>query len=69
MSDRTASPPLERLRRWETAGGGWRIVTVGASGAEVLLERCDLGEAIDSISSADRDFVAYVQGREEHGDG
>lgn len=62
------SAALERLRRWEAAGGGWHIVTVGASGAEVLLERCDLGEAIDAISSADRDFVEYVTDREENGD-
>jgi limonene-1,2-epoxide hydrolase len=55
------SPALERLRRWEAAGGGWHVVRIGAAGATVLLERCDLGEAVDSISSSDPAFLAHLQ--------
>jgi hypothetical protein len=57
------SSALGRLRRWEEAGGGWHPVSVGGSGATVRLERCDLGEVVDSISSADPDFVRLVRAR------
>jgi|tagenome__1003787_1003787.scaffolds.fasta_scaffold20274399_2 hypothetical protein len=56
-----SSPALERLRRWEAAGGGWHVVRIGTAGAMVQLERCDLGEAVDSISSADPAFLAHVR--------
>ncbi len=61
MTDTPPSSALERLRRWEAAGGGWRIVRLGDQGATVELERCDLGEAVDRITSADQDFLAHLR--------
>lgn len=64
MSDparENSATALARLRRWETAGGGWHVVAIGAGRAEVVLERCDLGEAADSIASDEPDFVRFLE--------
>ena len=65
---RTGSAALERLRRWETAGGTWHVLSIGAAGGRVLLERCDVGEAVDVLASDDPDFVAHLRHHQE-GDG
>jgi hypothetical protein len=57
-----AESALARLRRWEAAGGEWHVVRLGADGARVDLERCDLGEVVDSITSDDPDLLAYLAG-------
>jgi hypothetical protein len=62
------SPALERLRRWEAAGGEWRLVTIGPTAATVQLDRCDLGETVDLISSADADFLRHLTRHSEHGE-
>jgi hypothetical protein len=53
--------PLERLRRWRLAGGQWHVTALGDSSASVALERCDLGEAVDSITSGEPDFIEYLK--------
>jgi hypothetical protein len=60
----TASPSgLERLRRWEDAGGHWRVL-VRATGRVVLaLERCDGGEEVDRFESAEPELLDYLAGR------
>ncbi len=65
--ERTA---LERLTRWEAAGGTWEVVAADAgvdSGAAsgvvpvtVRLLPCTGGEEIDRLTSAEPDFLAYV---------
>jgi hypothetical protein len=55
------SSALERLRRWEASGGEWHLVSLGPGGATVDLERCDVGEVVDSISSADPDFLSHLR--------
>ncbi|MGN6742041.1 MAG: hypothetical protein ACTHJL_01925 [Amnibacterium sp.] len=52
---------LERLRRWEAAGGEWHVVRLSPAGAKVELERCDLGEVVDSITSDDPEFLAHLE--------
>lgn len=61
MSGGEEASALERLRRWEAAGGEWHVVRLGADGAKVDLKRCDLGEVVDSITSADPEFLAHLQ--------
>lgn len=56
-----AMSALERLRRWEAAGGEWHVVRLTPTGAKVALERCDLGEVVDSITSDDPDFLAHLE--------
>ncbi len=60
MDDRA----VETLRRWELAGGHWRVVSRGPYGVAVALLRCDGGEEADRIRSEDPDLLAYLAGRE-----
>ncbi|KHL12141.1 UNVERIFIED_CONTAM: hypothetical protein LK11_38155 [Mumia flava] len=55
-----ASDDLERLTRWEAAGGAWWTVAVSGGGVTVVLARCDGGEEVDRFSSDDPRLVAYV---------
>jgi hypothetical protein len=57
---------LERLRRWEDAGGHWRIVSERAGSLVVALERCDGGEEVDRVVSHDPAFIDYAT---SHSDG
>jgi len=53
---------LERLRRWEDAGGTWQLAGTGATGeVRLVLCRCDGGEEVDRLVSADPDLIAYVR--------
>jgi hypothetical protein len=61
-----ADDALDTLRRWEDAGGQWRVVAERKDSVVVALERCDGGEEIDRIEGRDRAFVEYVTSR---GDG
>ncbi len=60
----TASPlGLERLRRWEDAGGHWRVLVRGTGRVVVALERCDGGEEVDRFESAEPELLDYLAGR------
>jgi hypothetical protein len=62
-----ASPdhdPVEVLRRWESAGGDWRVLARGPHGITVSLRRCDGGEEVDRIQSSDPRLAAYVYGHQ-----
>jgi hypothetical protein len=52
--------PLGELLRWETAGGAWR--TLGSRDGEVTIAllRCDGGEQVGRIVSADPELAVYV---------
>lgn len=55
---------LETLRRWETAGGHWQVLSRGPSGLIVALLRCDAGEEAHRFASPDPDLAAYIGDRE-----
>lgn len=61
MTDRT--DPLGDLLRWEEAGGSWRVLTRGGGDVTVSLCRCDGGEEVDRIVSADPELAVYVTAR------
>ena len=42
---------LETLRRWETAGGHWQVVSRSPSGLVVAMLRCDGGEEAHRFTS------------------
>ena len=52
--------PLDILRRWEQAGGVWRVTQWSADAAVVALMRCDAGEVVDEVSSTGPAFVDYL---------
>ena len=55
---------VERLRRWERAGGIWRVLGRSADGGITLgLETC-FGEQMEQFVSDDSDLAAYVGERE-----
>jgi hypothetical protein len=56
-------PGLERLRRWEDAGGHWRVLVRASSRVVVALERCDGGEEVDRFESAEPEVLDYLAGR------
>jgi hypothetical protein len=54
---------LERLTRWETAGGTWELLSRTDGEVTVSLCTCDGGEEMDRITSADPGLLRYVLDR------
>jgi hypothetical protein len=63
-----ADDPIEVLRRWELAGGLWRVI--GRSGHDVTigLFQCDGGEQVDVVRSDEATLWAYAGNRESNFD-
>jgi hypothetical protein len=51
------------LRRWEDAGGLWRVLARQGSGVTVGLFRCDGGEEIDRLVADDPRLSDFLAGR------
>jgi hypothetical protein len=51
---------LDRLRRWEVAGGTWQLAGRSAAMVTVALCRCDGGEEVDRLVSGEPELIAYV---------
>ena len=51
------------LRRWEDAGGLWRVLARGAGGVTVGLYRCDGGEETDRFVADDPRLEQFLAGR------
>ncbi len=54
---------LERLVRWESSGGTWRVLARRPDGLDVALLTCVGDETMDLISSSEPGLLAYVGGR------
>ena len=52
------------LRRWEDAGGLWRVLTRDAGSITVGLYRCDGGEEVDRIVTAEPALTEFLAGRD-----
>jgi hypothetical protein len=59
----SGSPDVERITRWERAGGLWEVAADGPRGVTISLCRCDGGEEVDRFTSADEQLIRYVAGR------
>lgn len=59
---------VARLRRWEEAGGVWRVGVHGGDGLTIGLYRCDGGEEVDRIVSADPGLARFLAGRTSSAD-
>ena len=54
------SEAVERLLRWQEAGGVWRLLVTAGPETTVLLLSCDGGSEMDRVTSDDPAFVAFV---------
>jgi len=52
--------PIVALERWEAFGGTWRIASRFGSSVVVSLCRCDGGEEVERLESADPDLLAWL---------
>lgn len=55
----------ERLRRWENAGGAWRVLDDDGRTVTVSLLRCDGGEEMERLISSDDELRDLLAGRTE----
>ncbi|WP_183100602.1 hypothetical protein [Nocardioides pelophilus] len=56
-----ASEDLERLLRWESAGGTWELVGSRSDGIELDLLTCARDEVMERLRSDEPDLRAYVR--------
>lgn len=60
--------PAAILRRWQEAGGIWRVVGRTRTSVTVSLSQCTGGDEVHRISSADPALLDYLAGREASDD-
>ena len=51
---------LSRLRRWEDAGGTWRVERRTSDALTLALCRCDGGEEVDRLTTTDPAVLGHV---------
>ena len=51
------------LRRWEDAGGVWRVLARDGSAITVGLYRCDAGEEVDRVVADEAPLAQFLNGR------
>ncbi len=56
--------PVAVLQRWEDAGAHWAVIGRGGGAVTVGLYRCDGGEEVDRLTSADPRLVQFLDGRD-----
>ncbi|SDR81705.1 hypothetical protein SAMN04488543_0544 [Friedmanniella luteola] len=61
MSD--GADAVTRLQRWEAFGAPWQLVDDDGRRVTVALCRCDGGEEVDRLTSADPALRAFLDGR------
>lgn len=60
------SEDLDALRRWEASGASWRVLagpTADPPAVELALLRCDGGEVVGRLHSAEPDLLTYLAQR------
>ena len=61
-------PWVAQLRRWEAAGGRWRVLARDDDAAVVALLTCDAGEEVGRVSGGGPALMGYLCGRDESDD-
>lgn len=56
--------PVDALRRWEDSGAHWSVLFRRGESVTVGLYRCDGGEEVDRITSADPQLREFLAGRD-----
>lgn len=59
---------VDKLRRWETSGGVWRVVDRSTSSVTVALLRCDGGEEVERLTSAAPEWLDRLRHRDSSED-
>lgn len=54
---------LQRLTRWERAGGLWEVLARTPRGVTICLCRCDGGEEVDRFTASDALLLGHLAGR------
>lgn len=60
MTSGSSSVDLDRLLRWEAAGGTWSVLTERQGSVTIALCRCDGGEEADRMTTSDPAVLIYV---------
>lgn len=55
-----AAGPVAAIERWERFGGTWQILESTHRGVTVSLRRCDGGEEVERLTSADPALLAWL---------
>ena len=58
-----AEDPVAALQRWQDCGGYWRVIDGRADVVTVAMYRCDGGEEMDRVCSADPGLLEFLAGR------
>jgi hypothetical protein len=66
MSDN--DPSVAQLRRWQDAGGRWRVLARRPDTVIVALLTCDTGEQVDRLSGTGPALLAFLGDRESSED-
>lgn len=62
------SDDLDRLTRWEDAGGTWQVVGRRVARVIIALCRCDGGEEVERFTSDDDELLAHLGDRKQLAD-
>lgn len=55
---------VAELRRWEDSGAHWQVLARTANQLTIAMLRCDGGEEVDRLVSADPAVLAFVGSRD-----
>jgi hypothetical protein len=65
---RTGAELVSVLDRWQQSEAVWRVIGRGRSHVTVALLRCDGGEEVERLTSADPFWLAHLKRRESSDD-
>jgi hypothetical protein len=56
--------PIQVLTRWESFGGTWRVLRRTDEDVTISMRRCDGGEQVEELTSADPTLLAWLDARD-----
>jgi hypothetical protein len=59
----STSDPVDVIQRWEDFGGTWKVLSHDRASVVISLCRCDGGEEVQRLSSADPALITWLIGR------
>ena len=64
----TLGEPVDVLRRWESSGGHWRVLSRSDMSVVLGLFSCDGGEEMRRLTAASAELDAFLSGRSRSDD-